>query len=182
MNEQWKPINGYEDCYMVSNLGRVKSLSRINAAGNLIKERILRPGIKKNGYLEVVLSAGNKKQFKIHRLVAMAFIPNPDNLPQVNHKNEIKSDNRVENLEWCSAQYNVNYGNGILKYKEARKRPVCQITKSGVIVAVYNTAYEASQKTKIDNSSICKSIKNIPGYEYVGGFKWTLLKPKNTTI
>ena len=99
MTEIWKAI---DDRYSVSNLGRVKS----NYAS---KERILKPFANKHGYLIVDIRHPNfRKSMQIHRLVAMAFIPNPDNLPQINHKNEDKSDNRVENLRWASASENGN--------------------------------------------------------------------------
>lgn len=105
--EVWKDIEGYEGRYQVSNMGRVKSLTR--KVWNYTKPgRVLKPGAKRNGYLHVALSNGDKieKHAHVHRLVAKAFIPNPDNLPEVNHKNLNKSDNRVENLEWCTSRYN----------------------------------------------------------------------------
>lgn len=105
--EIWKDIEGYEGIYQVSNMGRVRSLTR--KVWNYTKPgRILSPGAKENGYLHVALNNGEKreKHAHIHRLVAAAFIPNPDNLPEVNHKNYDKKDNRVENLEWCTSRYN----------------------------------------------------------------------------
>lgn len=105
--EIWKDIEGYKGIYQVRNMGRVRSLTR--KVWNYTKPgRILRPGSKKNGYLHVCLINGSKreKHAHVHRLVAAAFIPNPDNLPEVNHKNYDKTDNRVENLEWCTSRYN----------------------------------------------------------------------------
>lgn len=97
--EIWKDIGGYEGLYQVSNLGRVRSLSR----------GVLTP--KKCNYLSIQLyNRGVYENKTIHRLVAEAFIPNPNNYPCINHKNEIKTDNRVENLEWCTTKYNMNYG------------------------------------------------------------------------
>lgn len=117
INEVWKDIEGYEGLYQVSNLGRVKSLERIISDGRHRKERILKPYDDGNGYLRVELQS---KPFKLHRLVAQAFIPNPDNLPFVNHKDENPKNNRVflnddgsvdeSNLEWCDNKYNINYG------------------------------------------------------------------------
>ena len=118
--EEWRDIKGYEGAYQVSSYGRIRSLERIvvrwNGNGDyLAKEKILNIKPRPDGYMEVKLSKDNiKKSYKVHRLVAEAFIPNPNNLPCVNHKiddYEHRSDNRVENLEWCTYEYNNNYGN-----------------------------------------------------------------------
>ena len=111
MNEIWKDIEGYEGCYQVSNLGRVKSLERsyINSRGRVrrTKESIIKQFIEKRGYSLVVLShKGSKKTFQTHRLVALAFIPNIDNKATVNHKNFNKSENTVDNIEWMSVAEN----------------------------------------------------------------------------
>ena len=111
MIEEWRPVVGYEGLYEVSNTGRVRSLDRyVKGKGKsyfLHKGRVLSPAIKPEGYLIVRLQ---RRTFYIHRLVTAAFLPNPDNLPEVNHKDEDKTNNRVENLEWCDHKYNMNYG------------------------------------------------------------------------
>lgn len=115
MVEIWKDIEGYEGKYQVSNYGRVKSL-------NYNKEKILKIGDNSKGYKIVTLCKdGKSKTYFVHRLVAFAFIPNPNNLPQVNHKDEDPSNNCVNNLEWCSAEYNINYGKHNEKVSKARK-------------------------------------------------------------
>ena len=103
--EKWKPIDGFEGLYEISNLGRVKSL-------NYGKEKILKPQNNgKGGYLYVELwKNGKGKKFRVHRLVASAFLPNPEGFEQVNHINEDKTNNIVSNLEFCDAKYNNNYG------------------------------------------------------------------------
>ena len=116
MEEIWKPIVGYEGYYEVSNLGRVRSIDRfvIDKTGRrqFKKGTLLNYRPDRQGYCIVSLSINRKYKTKcVHTLVADAFIPNPDNLPQVNHKDEVKSNNCVDNLEWCTAKYNANYGN-----------------------------------------------------------------------
>lgn len=118
MNEEnetiWKDIPGYEGLYKVSNTGKVFSC---------VTNRELSVIQKKDGYTCISLcdKDHNKKQYRIHQLVAKAFIPNPNNLPMINHKNEIKNDNRVENLEWCTAQYNTSYGTGPKRISDKMK-------------------------------------------------------------
>ena len=115
--EKWKPIPGYEGLYEVSSYGRVKSLEKYrynNGGKQLLKERILRPINNGNGYFMVRLYKNKTyKYYLIHRLVAEAFIPNPDNLPIINHRDEDKTNNVTDNLEWCDAKYNSNYGTAI---------------------------------------------------------------------
>ena len=104
--EEWKDIKGYEGIYQISNKGRVKTLGN-----NKTKKEKIRDGkIDNRGYKRISLCKNGKdKKYSIHRLVAEAFLPNPDNLPVVNHKDENKLNNNVENLEWCTQEYNVNY-------------------------------------------------------------------------
>ena len=112
MNEIWRPIKGYEGLYEVSNLGRVKSLERVrpNMANGLYKERILKGQINRGGYHKVALlrNEGKSKLCSVHRLVAEAFISNPNNKPCIDHINTIKTDNSVENLRWVTWKENVN--------------------------------------------------------------------------
>lgn len=119
MKEIWKDIKGYEGLYQVSNLGNIKSLEKECNASNQFgckfkvkkKEKILKQHINKFGYKRVTLYKDLKsKNYQVHRLVAEAFITNIDNLSQINHKDENKTNNNVDNLEWCSCSYNINYG------------------------------------------------------------------------
>ena len=131
MKEEWRDIKGYEGKYQVSNLGRVKGLERTVNTWNAYKtlyERVLKTYMAYNGYLKVVLQGKTKL---IHRLVAEAFIPNPENKPQVNHKNEVKQDNRVENLEWVTAKENVNYGTSLRRRAATQRRLGNQINNKG---------------------------------------------------
>ena len=113
--EIWKEIKGYEGLYEVSSLGKVRSLDRTvlykNGQIHIHKGKLLVPGVSKLGYMQVCLCRnGEMKHPLIHRLVAETFLPNPENLPQINHKDENPSNNVLENLEWCSVEYNINYG------------------------------------------------------------------------
>ena len=131
MIEEWRPIEGYEGLYEVSSYGRVRSLDRyvVDSLENrrFYKGKVLSPAKDTDGYLKVGLSYNGKcKKCLIHRLAAQAFIPNPDNLPEVNHLDEDKTNNRVDNLEWCTAKYNVNFGT-------ARTRSIKTKVKKGYV-------------------------------------------------
>lgn len=157
--EIWKDAPGYEGLYQVSTKGNVASLN-YNHTGR----RALRvPRVGKGGYLYVVLHKnGTSKTMKIHRLVAITFIPNPSNLPQINHRDENKLNNNVENLEWCDSSYNNKYGNRPRKVLDAYKRngsikaerPVVKLDKSGIIIAEFISISEAARQSGVRRESI----------------------------
>ena len=123
MIEEWRPVVGYEGLYEVSNTGRVRSVDRyvVDSLGHrrFYKGKVLSIVKNKNGYLLINLYCNEKnKKCLVHRLVAEAFVSNPDNLPEVNHKDEDKTNNRVDNLEWCSRKYNVNFGTARIRRKD----------------------------------------------------------------
>lgn len=161
MKEIWKTINKYPE-YKVSNIGRVKSI-KFN------KERILKTQ-NVNGYQRVILfSDGKYKNMYIHRLLAEAFIPNPDNLPEVNHRNEIKTDNRLENLEYCDAKYNMNFGTRTQRAAKSKSKPVRCIETN----IIYPSSKEVQRKLGFAQGNISNccngKIKSAYGYhwEYV---------------
>ena len=130
--EIWKNVVGYEGLYQVSSLGRVRSLEHIDSNGHPVKERVLASFSNRNGYRKVNLYRDrNRKQVSIHRLVAAAFLDNPDNLPEVNHIDEDKSNNAVSNLEYCRVLYNNTYGTRLERVAKALECPICAITSSG---------------------------------------------------
>ena len=150
--EEWRPVVGYEGLYEVSNKGVVRSLDRtIN--NHLYPGKVLAIKYLK-GYAAVHLCdyQHRVKHKTIHRIVAEAFIPNPYNLPEVNHKDENPKNNFVENLEWCTSLYNVRYGTGIERRSSCKRKPIAKYTKSGEFVASYISATDASK-------SLCKGRK-----------------------
>lgn len=123
--EQWKDIQGYEGLYQVSNKGRVRSIDRVikhYPKDYFQKGRVLKSALSKNGYPMVILVNHNERKTRnVHRLVAETFIVNPNNFPEVNHKDEDKTNNSVENLEWCTRKYNANYGTRNMRIRKTRK-------------------------------------------------------------
>lgn len=154
MEEQWKDIIGYEGLYQISNLGRVKSLK-------YGKERILKPIKKKDGYLTVVLYNGVGKKMYIHRLVAINFIPNANNLQEINHKDENKENNNLNNLEWTDHITNMQYGTLVERSAKARlnhpklSKQVNQYSLDGNFIRSFQSAYEIQRQLGFNQSHIC---------------------------
>ena len=191
--EIWKDVKGYEGLYQVSNLGRVRSLG----FDKWHKGKNLKPSIDSNGcYLFVGLhKKGVATQKYIHRLVAENFIDNPNTLPCINHINEIKTDNRAENLEWCTVKYNSNYGGAKKrmiesrlknndmeevkrKIKETKKKnqsyscekPVAQYDMNGELIATYESSTDAERKTGISRGGIQRCC--VGKYSQAKGYIW----------
>ena len=162
MKEIWRDCKGYEGKYQVSNLGRIWGVKR---------QHYLKPTITSNGYLEVCMIAKNGKQKVelVHRLVALAFIDNPDKLPQVNHKDEDKTNNCVDNLEWTTCKQNINYGTGIERRAKQRMMPIRCIDLN----KIYESMTQASKETGIPLSYISKACTGIQ--ETAGGFRWEVI-------
>ena len=177
MEEIWKDIPDYEGWYQISNLGRVRSLDRyVNGNGITCKKQkmrgvILKPMKDKLGYLRVHLKKNTKnKSFLVHRLVAISFIPNPDNLPYVNHIDENPSNPNVNNLEWCTEQYNVCYGNGVAKTAKSKWRRVIQYDKEMNEIARFDSLKAASAHIGIAQQNISAVCRGRA--KYCGGFLW----------
>lgn len=149
--EEWRVVPGYEGLYEVSNTGRVRSFDRYvkysNGQIHLHKGKVLSPGKNTKGYLFVILTCNRKrKTINVHRLVAIAFLPNPDNLPEVNHIDEDKTNNRVENLEWCDRNYNLNYGTARIRSRDTN---IKNGYWSGLSKDEYMREYRKENKEKI---------------------------------
>ena len=158
MEEIWRPVNGFEGYYEVSNLGRVRSIDRVvvdkNGRKQFKKGTILKYRADRQGYNVIALSVNRHYTNKcVHTLVAETFIPNPDNLPQVNHKDEVKSNNCVDNLEWCTAKYNANYGNRNKKVAETN-------IKNGN----WNPEHIGLTRKELNRTSHREWMANHPGY------------------
>lgn len=184
--EIWKDIVGFEGFYQCSNLGRIKSFK-------FGKERILKPRKDKDAYCIVGLwKEGKVKTCRVHRLVSQAFLPNPNNLPCVNHKDENPSNNCIENLEFCDVAYNNSYGTRLErigkavsiankgkkqsqetkeKRAKARQKPILQLSKSGnIILGKFNSAKQAGNELNINKGQITQCCRGK--VNSAKGYKW----------
>ena len=184
INPKWKDIVGYENEYQINQFGEIRTLKD---SPKLKKYDVLKPQIsKRNGYVyQMLYKNGKEKLLRVHRLVAMAFLPNPNNLPQVNHKDGNKQNNSVDNLEWCEQSDNMKhaYKNGlqipsenqrkaIINTNKLKQKKVCQI-KDGEIINTFSGISEASRQTKISISCIsrCCNLKR----KSTNGYEWRFL-------
>lgn len=177
MSEIWKDIKRYEGLYQVSNIGKIKRIGK--------NERIKKTFIDKNGYERVELSKlGVNKKYSVHRLVAEAFINNCFNKKEINHKNGIKTDNRVENLEWVTRSenelhaYRTKLAQNSIKQREAvslwckknKTKPIVQLTLDNKFVKIWNSAIEVQKQLNINRKNISQCITGRN--KTAGGYKW----------
>lgn len=162
--EIWKDVKGYEGKYQVSNLGRIKSLNyhRENI------EKIMTPRTDKDGYIIISLCLrGVNKTKKVHRIVAEAFISNPNNLPQVNHIDEDKTNNNANNLEWCTSKYNTEY---------SQAKQVIGIKLDGTSIVKFKSIVEASKFVGVSKQCISECCNKRRWVKSAGGYKWYFYK------
>lgn len=169
--EVWRHVDGYEGKYSVSNLGRMR---------NNITKAVMGCHITKQGYVTVKLRINDKaKRYFVHRLVGMAFIDNPNEYPCINHKDEVKTNNEVSNLEWCTYHYNCLYGTRIQRITELidyssvaekNSKPIVQLTKDGQVVKQWPSITECFKTTGYDKSNITKCCRGKAKTAY--GYKW----------
>ena len=189
--EIWKDIGGFEGIYQVSNFGNVRSLDRVisrrNCSPYLCKGRMLKQSINMGGYAWIRLSNGaQSKLCRIHRLVAEAFIPNTNNYPVVNHKDENKLNNNVGNLEWCTYSYNTTYSNSMRTKINTRnknqshgcEKKVYQYNLSGELVKTWNSLMDVSRKLHLPWGNIANCCRNTKYRHTAYGYKWSY-KPIN---
>lgn len=189
MTEIWRDIDGYEGLYQVSNLGRVRSLDKGEKLPNgyrIRKGKILKPGLNRYGYQFVYLyKDGKAKMHTVHKLVAQAFISNPQHFKEINHIDEVKTDNRASNLEWCDRSYNINFGSRNERISKAKKgkpnigvkialsKRVAQIDKnSNEVIKIWNSMQEC-QRHGFSQGNISQCCRNCYyGSNIYKGYKW----------
>lgn len=184
--EIWKPIEGYEGHYEVSNLGRVKSVERrarfVSKNGKectrRVRERVMEGTAHcVDGRISVMLSTGPKqKRINVHRLVAMAFCENPNGYTELNHIDENPRNNRADNLEWCTRDYNMHYGTIQERVYDKMKRPIRAVSIKGDEVRF--NSISAAQRLKFEKTSILKAIRTGMMYK---GFYWEYCDDKQQT-
>jgi len=191
MKEIWRDIPGYEGVYQASNTGRIKSLSRIVSIGEnkrIIPEKILTPEKSVHGYLRVKLSNGKSKRFFVHRLVALTYLPNPNNYRCINHKDETRTNNFVfinddrsvdvekSNIEWCTHKYNSNYGTCKERAKVTRHankkvwKRVEQLDLDGNHIAYYPSIKDAQNNNNIHGCHVSECCRGLR--KKANGFIW----------
>lgn len=162
--EIWKDVTGFEGFYQVSTLGRVRSLDRkiVGKDGfpRLHKGRVMSPGVI-HGYKFLYLNKdGVKKRWYVHRLVASEFIPNPKGYPQINHKDEDRGNNQVDNLEWCTSKYNCNYGNHTKRVAEKLSIPIVCLDMVNMELKRFPSSKAGAKKLNIDDRQIARVVLN----------------------
>lgn len=191
MKEEWRTINETNGKYSVSNLGNVKrnehytivspTSSHPNGARMFYKEKEVKGHICKEGYKVVYLQIDSNKRLtkKVHQLVANAFLPNLNNLPQVNHKDENRLNNSVQNLEWCDAKYNANYGTRKDKLRKISGIKVAQYDQQGNLIKIWDSISQASQHFGAKTTSCIRRVcKSLPGRNTYKGYIWRYVDKK----
>ena len=159
MEEVWKDVKGFDGIYQVSNLGNIRSV------------KLMKPRPIWNGYMQISFyKDGIEYHRLVHRVVAEAFLENSENLPQVNHKDENKKNNRADNLEWCTRNYNKNYGTGNKRSAEKRSKRVLQFTLDWELIEEHPSLISIERNLGYDHSTIAKCCNRKKAQAY--GYRW----------
>ena len=179
MEEVWKPIKGYEGLYEVSNTGKVRSLDRqieYTFCGKkhlrTIRGTVLKPKSNPEYHSVSLCKNGVTRTELVHRIVASAFIPNPNGLSEVNHIDENKANNSVENLEWCTRIENVRHGTGNARSAVTRSKPIAQYTLDGTLVKVYPSLSAVEREHGWSTSNISNAARGYGECKHPYGFDW----------
>ena len=180
MQNEWKPVVGFEKLYQVNENGEIKSMDRIitdcNGRTRMWHGRIMKPRFDKDGYKTIQLCQGGKiTQKKVHRIVAEAFIPNPNNYPVVNHKDENKENNEVSNLEWCTVKYNTLYNDGVMRRAIKRRKPILVVSEKGEIFH-FNSIKEAEEKLNLNHGNVVGCLKGYYGRKTCKGYSFEYME------
>ena len=160
----WKDIPNFDN-YEINDVGEIR---------NKKTNHVLKHSLNEKGYHKVVLyDNGRKIKTGVHRLVAISFIPNPNNYKEVNHIDENKNNNSVNNLEWCNRQQNIEHSIKSGKFKITR---VAQYDKSGNLIKIYNSCSQAERETNVPRTHICKCVLGRYGFKTAGGYVWKLVE------
>ena len=160
-SEVWKDVLGYDGRYQVSNKGNIRSVGRKDSIGRKCGGRMLKPRYDKDGYLRVNLCINGKQKTRfIHRLVAGAFVPNPNGYSEINHRDEIKDNNNVKNLEWCDSKYNNNHGTRSERSGQAQSKKVKATNIETNEVITFNSTVEAGRKG-YDQGGVAKACRGV---------------------
>ncbi len=174
MDEIWRDIEGYEGKYQISNLGRVKSLKQLYGGTYVYREKLITPIKQKyDDYHYVNLyKNGKQRHFKVHRLVAIHFLPNPKGKREINHINGCKSDNRAENLEWVTPKENMKHAYSVLKIRpqQSQLMPVAKLSLDGEVIEVFDSIQDAVRATGLLATGICACCRGKK--KKCGGFRW----------
>ena len=169
--EIWKYIKGFEGLYQVSNLGRVKSLERIDALGHRLKEKILKLKLTHKGYYKVWLCKNSiKKTYRVHRLVWEAFNGQIPEGYEVNHINEVKTDNRLENLNLMTHKENINWGTAIERSAKSKSKSILQFTLDNILVKEFSSTIQIERELGFSCGNIVNCCKGR--YKQAYGYIW----------
>lgn len=173
--ELWKDVKEYKGLYQVSNLGNIKSLDKKDSLGRKVKGKKMKPIKRKDGYLDITLHKDGKgKHFLLHRLIAEAFIENKNNSNEINHIDENKTNNKVENLEWCNRSYNINYGlankSRRITLLNKRGKKIIQYDKSGNMIKIYPSLMQVVRELNLNRSHLSQACNGKR--KTCGGYYW----------